>query len=610
MSAEDMKTKTSKKAPRWDLEVIFPGGSSSVEYKTFRDKVRHDLAAAKATIAKLPPTLDSKSQPKWTKLISEFSRLGEHLGLARSYGQCLISENVADDLGHAIFAEVDMMVADWLNLKTALEAFSLKQSDSAWEKLVTSPELAPVRFPLDELRTNAKEKMSPELETLAQELSVNGYHAWARLYDRISGDILVDFEEDGKVEKLSVGQLQNKYQHPDRAVRQKAFVKLKEAWNSRAALATTALNSQGGFRLSIYNGRGWKSALHEPLRMNRMEEATLNAMWRAVSKSIPQMAKYIDAKKRILGIDEFCWYDQLAPVGKVDVEFTFDQAGDFVVKHLGSFSDEMATFSRMALDQRWIEAEDRPGKADGGYCTGMNLRKQSRIFMTFSNDFGSMSTLAHELGHAYHQWVLKDTPYLATEYPMGLAETASIFNELRVTDAALQEVSDPQQKLMLLDQILQQAFSLFCNIYARFIFDKAFYVERAKGSVSRARLDELMVAAQKDAFAGILDPINGYHPLFWASKLHFFYTEMPFYNFPYTFGYLFAGGVYEIASREGKAFAPKYRALLQDTGSMTTEQVAAKHLGVDLTQDDFWTKAVQRSVTYVDDFCLLVDKLK
>jgi oligoendopeptidase F len=203
--------------------------------------------------------------------------------------------------------------------------------------------------------------------------------------------------------------------------------------------------------------------------------------------------------------------------------------------------------------------------------------------------------------------VLKDVPYLAMEYPMGLAETASIFNELRVTDAALKEVTDPQQKLMLLDQILQQPFILFCNLYARFRFEQSFYAERPKGALSRARLDELMVAAQKEAFAGILDPVEGHHRLFWASKLHFFYTEAPFYNFPYTFGYLFAGGVYERASREGKAFAPKYRAMLQDTGSMTTEEVAKKHLGVNLTKDDFWRAAVSNSVRHVDEFCALVN---
>ncbi len=607
MDTETTSQSTAKPAPRWDLESIFPGGSGSKEYKEFREKLRADLDKAKKAFAKLPLKLSPVTEAQWIKFILEHQRLAEHLALARSFVLCCVSEKVSDELGHAIFGEVDMMIADWSTLHNGLEALFAKQGDKPWDKLMANPKIAPIKFPLSEMRMLAKEKMAPELEALALELSVNGYHAWARLYDKISGEISVDFEENGKTEKLSVGQLQNKFNSPDRSVRQRAFAKFEEAWSSRATLAASALNYQGGFRLSLYKNRRWKSPLHEPLRMNRLQEKTLNAMWKAVATALPAMKRYVEAKKKLLGIDKFCWHDQFAPVGKFDAKFSFEEAGDLIVRHLASFSDEMAEFSRMALDNRWVEGEDRPGKADGGYCTGMSLRQQCRIFMTFSNDFGSMSTLAHELGHAYHQWVLKDVPYLATEYPMGLAETASIFNELRVTDAALKEVTDPQQKLMLLDQILQQPFILFCNLYARFLFEKSFYAERPKGALRRARLDELMVAAQREAFAGILDPAEGHHPLFWASKLHFFYTEAPFYNFPYTFGYLFAGGVYERAVREGKAFALKYRALLQDTGSMTTEEVAKKHLGVNLTRDDFWTAAVNNSVRYVDEFCALVD---
>ncbi|MCK4857558.1 MAG: M3 family oligoendopeptidase [candidate division Zixibacteria bacterium] len=605
----DKNNITDTAAPRWNLDSIFPGGSGSAEYRDFRKKTRNDLDHARDTVNRLPATLDDDSVSNWKDFILELQRLGLHISLASSFVHCLISQKVDDDEANTIYGEVDVMIADWYNLRNSLEAFSVKQSDAVWEKFVSLPLLTPIRFYLDELRRNAREKMPPELESLVLDLSVNGYHAWSRLYDKISGRIKVEFQDGDKLETLSVGQLQNKFLNPDRGIRKRAFTKFQEAWQEEASLTAAALNYQGGFRLSIYKHRDWDSVLHEPLRMGRMKEETLTAMWQAVTKALPQVTRYIEAKKKVLGITEFCWYDQFAPVGKLDMTMTFDKAGEFIIEHLGSFSQEMAVFSQMALAKNWVEGEDRPGKADGGYCTGMNLIGQSRIFMTYGNDFGSMTTLAHELGHAYHQWVLKDIPYLATEYPMGLAETASIFNELRVTDAALQGVTDPQQKLMLLDQILQQPFILFCNIYARYLFDGWFYDERARGVVSRARLDELMIKAQKEAFGEILDPTDGYHPLFWASKLHFYYTEAPFYNFPYTFGFLFAGGVYARASREGKEFAPKYRALLQDTGRMATEEVATKHLNLDLTDSAFWDEAVARSVAYVDEFVKLADEL-
>jgi len=342
---------------------------------------------------------------------------------------------------------------------------------------------------------------------------------------------------------------------------------------------------------------------------SRISEDTLNAMWQAVVKGVPRLIPYIEAKKKLLGIKEFAWYDQFAPVGSSNRVYSFDEAGDIVVRNIKEFSPNQAAFCRMALDKNWVEAEDRPGKAGGGYCTRLPVAKEGRIFMTFSGSFSELATLAHELGHVYHGHVLRDQPPFATIYPMTLAETASIFYELLVKDAALTAATDNDEKLMLLEQRLQDAHTLFCNIYARFLFDKTFYTERKNGLVSRDRLDAIMIESQKEAFAGTLEGDEAYHSLFWASKLHFFLTDTPFYNYPYTFGYLFANGVYSLAKKEGPSFANKYDALLMDTGRMTAEQVAKKHLGVDLTKPDFWNNAVELALADVNPFVRLVDEV-
>ncbi|MBK7092951.1 MAG: M3 family oligoendopeptidase [bacterium] len=607
MSNVDISNKSKAVSPKWDLDSIFAGGSSSPEFRKFCDAVRADLAKLAESVKTLPVQLNDSSRAQWIGAILEFQRIGAHLEMARSFAHCLATQNVKDDNAQTLEAEIDTHIASWLNLRTGFESSFAAQSDGEWEKLTADAKVVEIKFPLDEMRRMAKHKMSPELEALAQELAVNGYHGWARLYDKVSGEISVEFAEKDTVETMSIGQLSNKFQNPDRDIRRRAFETFEKTWAKETGVCSSALNSQAGFRLALYRNRGWKNALVEPLMLNRSQQETLDAMWSAVKSVIPDLKRYTDAKKKLMGTDKFCWYDQFAPVGHLDLEFTFDQAVEFIVRHLGSFSEEMATFSRMAIDKRWVEAEDRAGKADGAYCTGLNLRGESRVFMTYSDDYSSMSTLAHELGHAYHQWVLKDTPQLATEYPMGLAETASIFNELRVGSAALQEVSDKQGKLMLLDQDLQGTLILFCNIYARYLFDKRFYEERADGIVGVSRLDEMMLAAQKEAFGDILDPKEGYHPRFWASKLHFYITDSPFYNFPYTMGFLFAGGVYERAEQEGKSFAKKYRSMLEDTGKMTTEQVAKKHLNVDLTKDEFWRSAVLRATARIDEFVNLVN---
>jgi len=592
--------------PRWDLDSIFPGGSKSPEFKAFRDKVKQQLALAKEKSAVLPAILNDSTAAQWQEFILLLQSSAENIELVRSLSGMLSAADVNDTVAVALEAEGDEYGSEWDKLKTAFEAIALKQTDEAWGKLVSSDTLAPVRFYLDELREIAKSKMPVELESLALDLAVNGYHAWNRIYDKMAGDLRVEFPEGDKTITLSLGQLATKMSDPDRKIRELVFQKMSKAWESRADLAAMVLNAQAGFRLSLYKARGWESPMFEPLTQARISQPAVDAMWAVIGRESAKLLPYIEAKKKLLGIDKYCWYDEFAPVGAADRQFTYDEAVEFIIDNLKGFSTNLADFCRMAVDKKWIEAEDRAGKRGGGFCAGTGPFRQTRIFMTYAGSYENLLTLAHELGHSYHNEVLKKAPFFSTVYPMTLAETASIFNELLVTDAALKATNDRDEKLMYLDQKLQGAYVLFCDIQSRYRFDKSFYAERKNGMVSRARLDELMVDAQKKSYGPLLDE-SGHHPLFWASKLHFFFTEVPFYHYPYTVGFLFATGVYDLAQKEGAGFAKKYEALLADTGSMTTEQAAAKHLGVDLTKEDFWQAAVLRALADVPEFVKLAE---
>lgn len=594
-------------APTWDLESVFPGGSASPQFKAFREKVKAELADADRQVKSLSPKLDSSSREAWKNFIVTWQDLHEKLELIRPFGGCLIAQNVADNQAQSIVGEADQLVSEWEKLKTILEAWSIAQTDTAWNDLVSDSALIGFKFYLNELREVARHKMPVDRESLALDLAVNGYHAWNRLYDRMAGDLRVSIEVRGETKEVSLGQLVSIMDDPDRSIRKRAFEKMAEAWQSRADMAAMTLNAQAGFRLALYKHRGWNTPLFEPLLLNRLSQQSLDAMWHVVARETKRLAPYIEAKKKLLGIDKFRWYDEFATVGEVHRKWPFNEAAEFVISNCRSFSDHLADYCRLAVDKRWIEAEDRPGKAGGAFCTTFGIHRQSRVFMTYSGTYDNLSTLAHELGHAYHSYVLRDKAWLAGAYPMGLAETASIFNELLTTDSALASAQSRDERLMLLDQLLMQSYVFFTDVHCRYLFDRAFYAERAKRILDKDALSELMVNAQREAYQGLLSD-DGHHPLFWCSKMHFFITDTPFYNFPYVFGFLFAGGVYDRARQEGKSFADKYRDLLADTGSMTTEQVAMKHLGVDLTREEFWAAAVDRSLSKVDEFVKLANQ--
>ena len=595
-------------SPKWDLESIFPGGSDSKEFEQFRKEQDQGLGDAAKMFESLGKTITADNVDSWVSFIDKLQSLYANLELVVSFSGCLTAQNVDDKKALAFESEADSSLSEWMKLQTRLEAVSVKQSDDQWNILTSHPKMIEIKFYLDELRKIGSSKMPVELESLALDLAVSGYHGWGRLYDKMGGDLKVDFTENGVTKELSLGQLATKMADSNRETRKAAFEKMESAWENTEELAAMTLNSLGGFRLNLYKNRKWNSVLDEPLTICRMQKQTLNTMWKVISENVSRLQPYVDAKKKLLKIDKYCWYDEFSAVGSADKLYSYKEACDFIYDNVNAFSTHMGDFVKMAVDKNWIEAEDRPGKRGGGFCTGTGPKKETRIFMTYSGTYGDLLTLAHELGHSYHSWVLKDKAYLAGDYPMNLAETASTFVETLVTDAALGQTTNPKEKLMLLEQKIQAAYTMMCNIHTRYIFENSFYAEREKGVVGSARLRELMVTAQKKAFGPLLDE-SGYHPLFWCSKLHFYITEVPFYNFPYTFGFMFSGGIYDRAKKEGAAFADKYQALLADTGSMSTEEVARKHLGVNLAEESFWKDAVDRSLADIDEFVRLADSM-
>ncbi|PWK09044.1 M3 family oligoendopeptidase [Tumebacillus permanentifrigoris] len=586
----------------WDLDVIFPGGSASDEFSDHLSSVSANIQSLGAQVAALTPTSDAQ---QWSEVIEANQGLHSQLRTASAFISCLNAQDVKDTQAKLLQGSFSQMHATYLSVMTQLDQKTLDVPADVWEALFSDARLEPVKFPLEERRRRAIEKLSAEMESLVNDLSVDGYHAWSSLYNAIIGRMTITVEKDGQPAALSIGQAQNRYQgHEDRAVRQDAFQKWEAAFTEQEELISSTLNHLGGYRLQLYKHRGWESVHQDPLELNRMSQATLDVMWNVINENREPFVRYLNRKAQLLGVEQLAWFDVHAPLGESTTTLSYDEGAQFIVDQFHKFSPQMAEFAVKAFEERWIEAEDRPGKRPGGFCTGFPKNGQSRIFMTYDGSTGAVATLAHELGHAYHSYVMKDLPPMVQSYSMNVAETASTFAEMIVADAALKNSKSEEEHIALLDNKLGNAVSFFMDIQSRFIFETNFYTERKKGLVSSERLNELMTNAQKEAFS---DALSEYHPHFWASKLHFYSTGVPFYNFPYTFGYLFSYGVYARALQEGDSFAEKYVALLRDTGRMRVEELAQKHLGVDLTQPDFWQAAVSLAVRDAEEFLRLTN---
>lgn len=578
----------------WNLDSIFPGGSASVEFAKFLDELGRSLAELYSALkqASVPRNIDETRALDQTikGLQSTRARLLE----AGAFVECLTAQDQHDKKAVQLTGKVTSLRAALQNVMTLFESLLRDTEDQVWLEWIARDEIAPIAFVMNEKRDSAREKLSPELESLAADLAVDGYHGWGQHYDTIVAKVGVEFTDDeGKKSTLSVGQAANKMSDSDRDVRERTFVEWEKAWGDVADYSADTLNRLAGFRLKLYEKRGWEDALKEPLQINRMSRETLDMMWQVIEENKPIFVSYLERKAKMLGVEQLSWGDVDAPLAKSETKIGYQAAAEDIVKQFGEFSPKMADFAADAFNRGWIEAEDRPGKRPGGFCTSLPVSKQTRIFMTFGGNYSNVSTLAHELGHAYHQYLMEELPQFNQDYAMNVAETASTFAEMILADALLKNAGSEEEKLALLAEKVQNSVSFFMNIHARFLFETRFYEKRKSGMLDASELSVLMEEAQREAYHGAL---GNYHPLFWTSKLHFYITDVPFYNFPYTFGYMFSTGIYAQALKEGEGFAEKYDAILRDTGRMTVEELASKHLNADLTKPDFWRDAMALAV--------------
>ncbi|NWL88730.1 oligoendopeptidase [Paenibacillus sp. 79R4] len=578
----------------WNLDSIFPGGSASAEFAKFLDELSRSLTELYSALKQASAPRNVEETRALDQTIEGLQSAQARVLEASSFVECLTAQDQHDKKAVQLTGKVTSLKAAMQNVLTLFESLLRDTEDQVWLEWIARDEIAPIAFIMNEKRDSAREKLSPELESLAADLAVDGYHGWGQHYDTIVSKVGVDFTDDeGKKSTLSVGQAANKLSDSDRSVRERTFVEWEKAWGDVADYSADTLNRLAGFRLKLYEKRGWEDALKEPLQINRMSNETLDMMWQVIEENKPIFVSYLERKAKMLGVEQLSWSDVDAPLAKSETKISYQAAAEDIVKQFGKFSPKMADFAAEAFNRSWIEAEDRPGKRPGGFCTSLPVSKQTRIFMTFGGNYSNVSTLAHELGHAYHQYLMEELPQFNQDYAMNVAETASTFAEMILADALLKNAESKEEKLALLAEKVQNSVSFFMNIHARFLFETRFYEKRKSGMLDASELSALMEEAQREAFHGVL---GKYHPLFWTSKLHFYITDVPFYNFPYTFGYMFSTGIYARALKEGEGFAEKYDAILRDTGRMTVEELASKHLNADLTKPDFWREAMALAV--------------
>lgn len=580
----------------WDLTVF---------YKDFDDpEFKDDLARLPKEIDAFTAAIAAPAEDEVKKLVSlvhqeeALSNLFERLSLMI---ELTLSVDANNKAANAAMAPLMRAV---MGSSLASNAFSryLASLENLDAIIDADDELKARAFALREAAEDAKHQLPEALEKPVLKMQLSGGEAFSQLRDKLDATLLVDY--DGKQIPLSA--VRALAYDGDADTRRRAYEAELASYKKIELPMSFCLNNLKAEGETMAALKGYKGVLDMALAHSRMDEKTLEAMWTAIREALPELREYFKAKGRLLGHKNgLPFYDLFAPVGQSTRTYTVEEARALLLDLFGKFCPEMGEMMRTAFDEGWIDMYPREGKSGGAFCSGYYAKNISRVMTNFAGSASDVSTLAHELGHAFNNRMLHHKPIMMTETPMPLAETASTFNETLLISQLL-KTATPEEELTLLDSCLTEQTQTMVDIYSRFLFEQKVVAAQADHALDVDELKETMLWAQEQSYGDGLDP-EYRHPYMWACKSHYYSTGVHFYNFPYAFGGLFARGLYARYEKEGEAFVPVYCDLLSRFGSDTIANVTAS-VGIDVTTPDFWREAVESVLVQVRRFVELADQ--
>ncbi len=579
----------------WNLDVIYRGFDDpafAADMKKLEKLVKDYAAFAGELVGQTPLDGLKKGIALEEALTVLTAKLGEYASLRQSV-------NTRDAEAGSRLGQVMQRISGAAGAQAQWREWVSKIPDLM--VLVAGDEtLKDYTFLFERLLRNSTHLLGSLGEQISARLSMSGSSAWSDLQGYLTSTVPVSY--NGGTTNLSA--IRNLAYDPDPAVRKAAYEAELSCYDRIKDSVAFALNSIKLETISDCQLRGYGSPLDRTLEQSDMKRQTLDAMLGAMEEYMPKFRQYLRAKGKALGHENgLPWYDLFAPMGKSAAQYTAEDAKRILVELFSTFDQELADMVARAFDESWIDFYPRDGKTGGAFCAGVESIGQSRILTNFDGTFGSIVTLAHELGHAFHNQCIRAHRPLNRDYSMPVAETASTFNECVVMAAAIRQAKSHDEELALIESQLQDVTQIICDIYSRYLFESMVLENREQQFMDADTLCGMMLKAQEQSYGDGLDP-NFRHPYMWICKSH--YYGATFYNFPYAFGGLFARGLYAQYQREGAAFVPKYKKLLRTTTVATAEDVA-KVAGIDLTDKEFWRSALQTVAQQIDLVCGLLE---
>lgn len=579
----------------WNLSIMYSG----LDDPTLQEDMNKLVEANQAFKAAVEKASTLEDKEKAELILSEMEKYNKILFKIFDFLQLRQACNTEDGQNMALINKVMNIYNEGAEYTVAADRILASIEDV--DALAKESELIKeYTFLIKETKKRCSHLLSNEVEAMISAMDMTGGGAWGDLQSYLTSTVKVDY--DGK--QITLSEVRNLAYSSDAKVRKDAYAAELKCYEKIADSVAFSLNNIKNQVTMLSGKKGYESPLAMTLENSRMSRQTLDAMMEAVEEYLPVFRKYLRKKGELLGYNNgLPWFELFAPLGKSDKEYSLEEARDYLIECFSSLTPDMADMMKEAFDNEWIDFYPRNGKQGGAFCAGLSGYKQSRILTNYDGTFGAIDTLAHELGHAFHNRMLEGHRRLNNDYPMPVAETASTFNEVHLGHYALSKAANNEEKLALLENDLREKAQCVVDIYSRYLFETAVFEQSQEKFLMAPDLKEIMLDCQKKAYGDGLDP-EYMHPYMWVCKSHYYSSGMSFYNFPYTFGNLFAQGLYNLYCEQGDEFIEKYKEMLRLTPVHTIEEDGAM-LGIDLTKKDFWANSLKSIADEIEEFCCL-----
>lgn len=590
--------------PRWDVSGYFPSLDSR-EFAAAEEQAGADISRLVALydhhdVRGGDKVLDDRTVAAFDEVVAATNDVHELIQRLRAYVHAHLSTDAGDDAAQAAMSRLQQQVVPLSSLSSRFDVWCAALGDD--ELVRRSEEAAAHEWPVRKAARRAERQMSEAEEALAAELELTGSSAWARLYQDVTAGITTSVDLPDGPSELPIFAVRGLATDADPAVRRAAYDAELAAWEANAVPIAAALNAIKGEQQTLIRRRGWPSVLDAQLYGQSVDRHTLDAMQAAMVASFPDFRRYLQAKASLLSDgteDQLSFWDLFAPVGDTRPR-SWDEARDAVDAAFASYSPQLQALARRAFEESWIDVAPRAGKQGGAFCMPMG-DGDSRVLLNFSGSVDATMTLAHELGHAYHNSTMAGRTPMQRGTPSSLAETASIFCETIMVGHGIASARDAAERLAILEVDLQGATQVIVDIHSRFLFESAVFERRAGSTLSVGDLCDLMAEAQEATYGGGLHP-DRRHRWMWAAKPHYYGSV--FYNWPYAFGLLFGLGLYARFEEDPDRFRHGYDDLLSSTGLGQAADLAAR-FDIDVRDEGFWTASLDVIRGRIDEFCAL-----